>query len=55
MRSSTKFSIKKRIVNTLVHRVTINASRELSVEIRLNLFQIIEEASDPAAVHCGKF
>jgi hypothetical protein len=48
------FRLKKRVVDTLVKRITIDRDRELSVEIRLNLFDIIEEAPQSSAVHLGK-
>lgn len=37
------FLLKKRVVNTLVERVTINKDREIMVEIRLNLFAILDQ------------
>ena len=48
------FRLKKRIVDTLVKQITIDRDRELSVEIRLNLLDIIEEESQSSAVHLGK-
>lgn len=37
------FLLKKRVVDTLVERVTINKDREIMVEIRLNLFEILDQ------------
>ena len=48
------FRLKKRVVDTLVKRITIDRDRELSVEIRLNLLDIIEEEPQSSAVHLGK-
>ena len=48
------FRLKKRIVDTFVKRVTIDKDRELSVEIRQNLLDIIEEVPHSSAVHFGK-
>ena len=49
------FLLKKRIVDTLVERVTIDKNREVKVEIRLNLLQILDEedseSNDPSAVY----
>jgi len=36
------FLLKRQVVNTLVDRVTINKNRELTVEIRLDLLEILE-------------
>jgi hypothetical protein len=58
------FRLKKRIVNSLVERVTIDRHRNLKVKIRLNLLDIpdtdsgseIESGSGPSsdAVHFEK-
>lgn len=40
------FLLKKQIVNTLVERVTINKDREIMVEIRLNLFAILDQDAE---------
>ena len=48
------FRLKKRVVDTLVKRITIDRDRELSVEIRLNLLDIIEKEPNSSAVHFGK-
>ena len=48
------FRLKKRVVDTLVKRITIDRNRELSVKIRLNLLDIIEEEPQSSAVHLGK-
>ena len=48
------FRLKKRGVDTLVKRITIDRARELSVEIRLNLLDIIEEEPQSSAIHLGK-
>jgi len=48
------FRLKKRVVDTLVKRITIDRDRELSVEIGLNLLDIIEEEPQSSAVHLGK-
>ena len=49
------FLLKKRIVDNLVERVTIDKNREVKVEIRLNLLQILDEedseSNDPSAVY----
>ena len=37
------FLLKKGVVNTLVERVTINKDRGIMVEIRLNLFAILDQ------------
>jgi hypothetical protein len=49
-----EYWLKKRIVDTFVKRVTIDKDRELSVEVWLNLLDIIEEAPHSSAVHFGK-
>jgi len=49
-----EYWLKKRIVDTLVKRVTIDKDRELSVEVWLNLLDIIEEEPHSSAVHFGK-
>jgi hypothetical protein len=48
------FRLKKRVVDTLVKRITIDRDRELSVEIRLNLLDIIEKEPNSSALHFGK-
>jgi hypothetical protein len=48
------FRLKKRIEDTFVKRVTIDKDRELSVEIRQNLLDIIEEVPHSSAVYFGK-
>jgi len=49
------FLLKKRIIDTLVERVTIDKNREVKVEIRINLLQILDEedseSNDPSAVY----
>ena len=49
------FLLKKRIVDTLVERVTIDKNREVKVEIRLNLLQILDEedseSNDPSELY----
>jgi hypothetical protein len=47
------FLLKKRIVDTLVERATIDKNRNVNVQIRLNLLGILDEDSgknDPSAV-----
>lgn len=48
------FRLKKRVVDTLVKRITIDRDRELSLEIRLNLLDIIEEEPNSSVVHLGE-
>jgi hypothetical protein len=38
------FDLKKRVVQLLVERVTIDVKRQLTVTIRLNLMELIEES-----------
>lgn len=37
------FLLKKQIVDTLVHKATINKNREIMVDIRLNLLAILDQ------------
>lgn len=50
------FNLKKRIVNSLVERVTIDRERKLTVKIRLNLLDIPDTnpGQESGAVHFGK-
>jgi hypothetical protein len=51
------FLLKKRTVDTLVERVTIDKNRNVNVQIRLNLLGILDEDSgknDPSAVQIEK-
>lgn len=49
------FRLKKRVVDTLVKQITIDRDRELSVDIRINLLDIIEEGPHHSAVHLGQY
>jgi hypothetical protein len=41
------FMLKKQIVDTLVHRATIDRNREIVVDIRLNLLAILDQDTNP--------
>ncbi len=41
------FLLKKQIVDTLVHRATIDRNRKIMVDIRLNLLAILDQDAKP--------
>jgi len=46
--------LKKRVADTLVKRIVIDRDRERTVEIRLNLLDIIEEEPQFPEIDLGK-